>query len=163
MNRSTSRNSSSEARLKGKCFLCVARKFAEAVKDEEVFVYFAHHYNINKALRIIRKTSHELYDVEVSKLAGFVDYPPEPMIDILNTLKAAISEEHIDHVNDDPIILAHVPKDPKDKTKPRPVFPIDGHHRIAKAIKNGVETLKCYVLNEAETDKILTDVLKRKR
>lgn len=39
----------------------------------------------------------------------------------------------------------------------RYLMPIDGCHRIAKAIKLGNEFVLCAILSEADTDSILTD------
>ena len=161
---STSRNSSSKGVVPhDDCPLCNWWNAPKRSRGTEEFVYFAHYYVVDKAVRIIRKAPRELFDVEVDQLAGFVNYPAQPAIDILNTVRACIDERHVDHVNDDPIILAHVPRDRNDPSKPRPVLPIDGHHRIAKAIKNGIATLKAYVLTEAETDKIVVDVMRSGR
>ena len=71
--------------------------------------------------------------------------------------RTSVSEIHIDHVpdsKDDPIIFAYSLRREGEK---RTLVPIDGNHRIARAIKYSQPIVYAVVLSEEETDSILTD------
>jgi hypothetical protein len=123
--------------------------------------YFSHcwgliQYDVDAA-RLMGKDNREIHEVPIEKLAVFVDYPKkEGTIEIL---KISVDEKHVDHVNlDEPVILAFGMKARSDEpNKKRHLHPIDGTHRIAKAIKLGHKTVKCIILSEDETDMVMKD------
>lgn len=119
-------------------------------------------YNIDKARRIMKRSGRAAVDGAVSNLAPHVAYPKTDTIDIV---KIYVNDEHVDHVSlDEPVILAYDFKPrPGDEKTTRSLIIIDGAHRIAKAVKLGLPSLKCFVLTEEETDKVLTDNRPRKR
>jgi hypothetical protein len=112
-------------------------------------------YDVEKARGILAGRTPE--EVETSRLAGFVAYPK--LQGTIEICKHYVNESHIDHVNpDEPIILACVPRPREgDEDQSRPLLPIDGSHRIARAIKDGKELVKVVCLSEEESDEIITD------
>jgi hypothetical protein len=136
-----------------KCSWWVAKAAGE--RPPETFVYcFVYEYDVDKAREMTK--GREVHDVPTSQLAVFVDYPREE--GKINILRTYIDDKHIDHVDmNEPVILAFNPPDRDDPTAKRAYMPIDGSHRIARAIKEGAATIKCVVLSEEETDKILKD------
>lgn len=136
------------------CEKCKWWQTPEKDRGYEEFVYWLCIYDINKARRMLKDTTREVHELPTEQLAAYVNYPASMMIDLV---KATIDENHIDHVDDTPIILAWTPKPRGDDNPKRLALPIDGHHRIAKAIKHNQPTVKCYLLTEEETDSIITD------
>jgi hypothetical protein len=108
------------------------------------------------AARAMVKDGREVHEVPTTQLQEFIDYPQKP--GVMQILKTHVDEQHVDHVDlNEPVILAFNPPDREDKTTKRCYMPIDGNHRIAKAVKTGAATVKCVILSEEETDKILKD------
>lgn len=108
-------------------------------------------FNIDKARQLVAD-GRPVREVPTAKLAEFTSYTGIPGKERI--LAAHVDEEHIDHVpdsKDDPVILAW---SPKIRNKPRLCLPIDGHHRIARAVKHNQPTVYVVVLTEKETDKI---------
>ena len=123
---------------------------------EEVFRLFKGMavYDVDKA-REITKDGRKVYEVETSNVAGWVSYTGDPKT--FNLLAARVCEQHIDHVPDskeDPIIFAY---SLRREGEERSLMPIDGHHRIARAIKYKQFFVYAFALSEDETDSILTD------
>jgi len=113
-------------------------------------------YDVDKAREIVKdgRTVHEL---DTNAVAQWVSYTGNPRT--FNLLATAVCEEHIDHVPDskkDPVIFAYS-LTPREEGKKRGLMPIDGNHRIARAVKHGQPTVYAVVLSEEETDRILTD------
>lgn len=114
-------------------------------------------YDIDKAREFV-KDGRQVHEFPTEQLDGFVDYSDDPTR--FKALTTCTNWDHIDHVSDskdDPIIVALSLKPrTKDESK-RFHLPIDGHHRIAKAIKHKQPIVYGVVLTEEETDQILTD------
>lgn len=124
--------------------------------NKEVFVFcFYHEYNIDQAKQIVN--GRKPIVVKIDNLRQHVDYPRKDE-NKLFSLACSVDEEHIDHVPDIPIIMAYTPAGVLMNNQ-RCIFPIDGHHRIAKNIKKKRKTIRAYVLTIKETDSILRNVL----
>lgn len=112
-------------------------------------------YDVDKAREIV-KDGRQVHEVETSLVAQWVSYTGVP--GTFNVLATGVNEDHIDHVLDskeDPIIFAYSIRW-KEEQK-RALIPIDGNHRIAKAIKYSQPFVYAVMLSEEETDGILTD------
>lgn len=135
-------------------------KSCESFKNkdfEEVFIFcYFYYYNINNAKKLIGNRKPKTF--KVSQLKQFVDYPRSDKIEFFS-VACSIDENHLDHVSDDPIILAYTPAGVLLDNK-RCSFPIDGHHRLAKYIRDNKKTIKGHLLTEKETDSILKDYSK---
>ncbi len=110
-------------------------------------------YDVDKA-REMAKDGRDIHEVPTIDIAGWVSYNLEGKMFFGRT---SVSEAHIDHVpdsKDDPIIFAHSLRREGEK---RTLVPIDGNHRIARAIKYSQPFVYAVVLSEEETDSILTD------
>jgi len=116
-------------------------------------------YDIDKA-REMTKDGRAVHEIETSRVAQWVSYTGVP--GTFNILATSVHEQHIDHVpdsKDDPIIFAHSLRHEGQK---RGFMPIDGNHRIAKAIKYKQPFVYAVALSEEETDRILKDNRPRK-
>lgn len=114
-------------------------------------------YDVDAARKIV-KDGREVYEVQTEKLAGFVSYTGIP--NTFNALASYVNENHIDHVpdsKDDPVILAYSHKPRTGDDWKRHYQPIDGSHRISRAIKYKHPVIYVVCLTEEETDGLLTD------
>lgn len=140
---------------KAACTLCAFWEKPEGERGSEEFVYCfgIAKYDVEGAKKIITDSPRDVWEVPTAKLAGFVDYPEGS-----SSWGTHVNAEHVGHVNMDvPIILAYTIK-PRDKDDaPRKLMPIDGSHRIARAVRDNIPIMKCHTLTEEETDKILID------
>lgn len=119
----------------------------------ERFSFGLAEYNIDKAREMV-KDGREIHEVPTINVADWVSYNLEGKMFFGRIL---VSENHIDHVpdsKDDPVIFAHSLRREGEK---RTLIPIDGNHRIARAIKYSHPVVHAVVLSEEETDSILTD------
>lgn len=110
-------------------------------------------YDVDKAREIV-KDGRDIHEVPTTDVANWVSYNLEGKMFFGRIL---VSETHIDHVpdsKDDPIIFAYSLRREGEK---RNLVPIDGNHRIARAIKYSQPLVYAVVLSEEETDSILTD------
>ena len=115
-------------------------------------------YDVDKAREIV-KDGREIHEVPTIDVAEWVSYN---LYGKLFFGRNYVSETHIDHVLDsseDPVIFAY--SLPREGEK-RALMPIDGNHRIARAIKYSQPLVYAVVLSEEETDSILTDNRPRK-
>lgn len=83
-------------------------------------------------------------EIDVSVLADQVDYPKT---DSINLMAAAINDDHLDHVDLTVPLLLGILRYPEDHLSH--VF-LDGHHRVARAIRDGIEKLPCKLIGEAD-------------
>ena len=127
-------------------------------------------YDIDKARQFVKQPGRIVYDMATEQLAPFQSYTG--IAGTFRVLTTSVDERHIDHVpdsKDDPIIVGQTLKPRNSEESPRANMPIDGHHRIAKAVKHNHPLVYFYFLTEEETDQILTDnrdplpIKKRKR
>lgn len=110
-------------------------------------------YDVDKAREMV-KDGREIHEVPTINVAEWVSYNLEGKCLVGRT---SVSETHIDHVpdsQDDPVIFAYSLRREGEK---RTLMPIDGNHRIARAIKYNQQFVYAVVLSEEETDSILTD------
>ena len=125
-------------------------------------------YDIDKAREMV-SDGREVFQIETERLAGIVSYTGDPTK--FNLLAVDVNENHIDHVSDsqdDPIILGYTLKPrPRHKKDPlQTVLPIDGHNRIARAVKRKQPMIHAFLLTPEESDQIVIDnrnLLRRKR
>lgn len=116
-------------------------------------------YDIDKAKKII-SDERPVFQLSTNDLQGFQSYTGVP--GRFNAMSTDVDENHIDHVSDsidDPIILAYSLKPfPTRKNKSKRFrMPVDGHHRIAKAVKYNQPFVYGFLLSEEESDSIITD------
>jgi len=117
-------------------------------------------YDITKAEKFVK--AEDIGEIPIEKLSPLVDYPRNPQDIMGDMTKVPVCIEHLDHIDmTKPIILAYRPKDFEEGK--RKILVVDGHHRIARAIRDGLKSLQAYLLSEEETDKILTDNRPKKR
>lgn len=122
--------------------------------EGEIFKYLFGVYDIDKAKKIV-SDGREAYDAPISQLAQFISDPRTPKI--ITPFTVGVNIEHAKHVPmDKPIILAYSLA-PRSKSHKRTMMPIDGHHRIARAILEGRKTLQVFLLTMEETDSILEE------
>lgn len=103
--------------------------------DDEYFQYGGTSYDVRQAKRILHQNPRAIVDFPISEgIQNFLDrigFTPEPSKKIdLN----------------DPIICID--------TGYKVPTPIDGYHRIEKALKNGINSIPAYVLTPKETESI---------
>lgn len=118
-------------------------------------------YDVDRAREMVRD-GRKVWEVDTNTVAGWVSYTGDTVK--FNVLANAVRPEHIDHVTDsvnDPVIFAYAPK-PREEGQKRAILPIDGNHRIARAIKYHQPVVYAVALTEEETDSILTDNRPRK-
>lgn len=111
-------------------------------------------YDVDKARQMV-EDGREIHEVPTINVAGWVSYNLEGEIFLGRNL---VMEDHIDHVPDsreDPIVFAHSFR--HEEGKKRRLVPIDGNHRIARAIKYKQPIVYAVVLSEDETHGILAD------
>ena len=111
-------------------------------------------YDVDKARQMV-KDGREVHEVPTVNVAEWVSYNLEGK---LFFGRNHVHENHIDHVSDsleDPVIFAYSFR--YEEGQKRNLMPIDGNHRIAKAIKYKQPVVYAVILNEEETDSILTD------
>jgi hypothetical protein len=112
-------------------------------------------YDVDKGYRIAAEEKVELETVPVSILQNIVQYPKrsDGKFDLF---LVQIDEEHLDHVDPDkPLLFAREP--PPEDGRIRRSMLIDGHHRLARAIRDGKETISGYSLSDAQTNRIMRD------
>lgn len=121
--------------------------------EEEYFHFVSRRYNVKKAKEIIVKTPREVDVMGLSGVANMVQRPKrneQGQIVSFSIGGISVDWDRIDTTNeidlDFPTILAnHGNGD---------YLPIDGWHRIAKAVDMGQESLPVVVLSEEETKQV---------
>lgn len=113
-------------------------------RPHETFILLLWEWDIDRARKLAPV---EEGMVEVAKLAKLIDYPKGNTI---NLFSVAINEGHIDHVPlDAPLLFGTMTHESGDSHS----LLIDGHHRLARAIKEGVKTLPYHLLSAAQLTK----------
>jgi hypothetical protein len=119
------------------------------VRGPEQFVSFRWVYDVEEAKRIV-KDGRTVFDCPAEKLGLFVAVGEHEG----DLLRHYVSKQHALHVPmDEPVIMAYSPPIGEG---PRFLMPIDGSHRIARAVLDGTAMMKAFVLSVEETDRILT-------
>ena len=135
------------------CKLC--QFFANPKRGHEGFQMLTLYWDVDAGYELAR--DREVHQAPLyPNLARLVEWPPDP-VDI-DLFKVHVDEGHLDHVDmTRPILVSHVPSGlgltGDDMARPKV---IDGHHRIARAIRDGLETVPYVMLTEAESDLICT-------
>jgi len=107
-------------------------------------------FNIDKAKELAKDK--EVCEAETVIFKDIIAYPP--IRGKLYVFRIAVNADHIDRVDmEKPIIIVPKPLRFGDGD-----MVIDGHHRIARAIRDGIKTLKCVVLTVEEMNSILYPV-----
>jgi hypothetical protein len=119
------------------------------VHTTEIFKYFHRSFDISKAWQMITKDRAKAC-VQVSTLKNtlgliHVDSKTEHPVDLSVPLLAVDISQRT--------FLGFDPKEKDGDGRARMI--IDGWHRVAKALEEGVESLDVYVLNEEETKEIM--------
>lgn len=117
-------------------------------------------FNIEKTRQLIEKLGLAAEPIDVEQLRPFVQWPPPspptseggsrsmPIFSVW----ARINYDHVPHVDPSvPIILATFDIDGTGARQ----FPIDGHHRIARAFRDGSRVMLAYVLDERATRTVM--------
>ena len=116
---------------------------------DEFFTFFASRFDVTKAKEIIRDNPRKIMQMGLSGVAKMVTRPKEGSINLM----MRIDWEKIDAAEPTydlnfPVIVAMISDDEGG------MLPIDGWHRIAKAVEEGREWLPAVVLTEEETKRI---------
>jgi hypothetical protein len=89
-------------------------------------------------------------EADVALFKDIIAYPP--VEGKIYVLRISINEGHLDHVDmTKPIIIVPRPK----VTLAEGDIVIDGHHRIARAMRDGLKTIKFVVLTREETQTLI--------
>jgi len=127
--------------------------------EEESFFFASHRYDINKAKQILKvrqdKGKEVIDTVPVASLKDFISEPGKHQV-----LKFYVDWDRITENPDQfdltvPLIMAITPEACKQGDQVNTAMPIDGYHRIALAVIQGVEELPYVILNKKETRSIL--------
>lgn len=116
-------------------------------------------FNITRALKIIDELRLVPESVDIEYVRPFVIWPKPPeaaqtarSFSPINLMTRRLNYDHVAHVDPTaPIIMATFEID---DSGPQ-ISPIDGHHRIARALQDGRTEIPAYVLNVSMTKKIM--------
>lgn len=121
---------------------CKSCKYWDTKRHSETFVFVGYEIDVDKAKEIV-SDGREVREYPVAELANLIDYPKKD--GQIKAFVIHIDDDHVDHVDlDIPIILAPGPSG-------KSHLVIDGHHRIAKAVKEQRETIGYCMLTSEET------------
>jgi len=113
----------------------------------ETFYFWNASFDVEKAKELAK--NHKVCVADTACFKDIVAYPP--IEGKIYVLRISVNAEHLDHVSmEEPIILVPKPKRLGDNE-----MVIDGHHRIARAIRDGIKTLKYVLLTAEEMNSIL--------
>ena len=115
-------------------------------------------FNIDRARKLIDELGLIPQPIETEQLRSFVTWPKPPEVNEagqqVNHIPrwASINYEHVAHVDRTvPIIIATFELDGTGRHH----GPIDGHHRIARALRDGQLEIPAFILDEQRTKKIM--------
>jgi len=121
--------------------------FQDKDRCPETFRFWNAEFDIDKAKELAK--GKQVFEAETVLFKDIVAYPPIP--GKIYVMRISVDEGHIDHVDLSlPIILV-----PKPKRFGDGEMVIDGHHRIARAMRDNVKNLKCVMLTREEMNGIL--------
>jgi hypothetical protein len=144
-----------------KCSHCSFFEKEDRPHETFVFLWGALVWDIDKAKEIV--AGREPQQDDIAKVSEVVDYPvfrdadgkEKWRIDRIHVL-----EEHLDHVDpNEPIIIGWMPSWGESKG----AIVLDGHHRIARNIRDKTGRIFIHVLSQEESDSICTDNRPRPR
>ena len=114
----------------------------------ETFYFWNASFDVEKAKELAK--NHKVCVADTACFKDVVAYPPIP--GKIHVMRISVNPEHLDHVDTSiPIILVPNPK----RFGATGEMVIDGHHRIARAIRDGVKELKYVILTVEEMNSIL--------
>lgn len=132
------------------CSVCEEFKSAKAHEQFYLSLPYPMTFDITKAEQILKDTPHEVMEAATSLFKDIIAYPP--VEGKIYCLRIGINEGHLDHVDmSKPIIIVQRPA----ATLQDGDLVIDGHHRIARAMRDGLKMIKCVVLTQEETQSLL--------
>lgn len=136
--------------------------FEDQNREHETFVYGwgTWSWDIDEAKKIVE--GREPKKADINDVREAVDYPIQKNEDGTQTIridKIHVCEEHLDHVDpDQPIIIGWWPSWTNLDTN----LVLDGHHRIARNIRDETGRIFFHLLTREESDSICTDNRKYK-
>ena len=140
-----------------KCPHCEWWKREDRPHETFRFGWGAFEWDVDKAKEIV--AGREPQETDIANVANAVDYPVEKTEDGVEHWRidrVHVLEEHVDHVDpDEPIILGWYPAEMETKGN----VVLDGHHRIARNIKDGTGRIFYHLLTQEESDSICTSHL----
>jgi hypothetical protein len=114
------------------------RWWADGDRPHETFICMLWEWDVDKAHEVAPPEKHE---IDTAQVAVIVDYPRKEGM-IRRPLRVPVDEAHLGHVPlDRPILIGMLEGGP---------IVIDGHHRIARAVRDGVAKLKYRLLSEEQ-------------
>lgn len=112
----------------------------------ETFRFFTWLVDVQKAKQILAGKKKPLSgEIQVSDVSPLVGAPEKIVMGVRVDWDRVQNDKTIDLTV--PVILAY--------TEHGNIFPIDGWHRIAKAVLQGVKTLPCLIVNKTDSKKIV--------
>jgi hypothetical protein len=114
----------------------------------ETFEFLFDVWNVDRAKQIIKDKPRPIQELDLEPLKALVGSPPEPGKPKILVFGVRINwtKAMSDDVNlDDPILMAYGHKK---------FIPIDGWHRIAKALWKGLKTLPAMKLTKEESKQV---------
>ncbi len=112
-------------------------------RPAETFIWITWEWDIDKLKKLKPKQEGV---IQVDKWKDCIDYPIIP--NVIRPFRVHVDPIHVEHVDlSVPVILGLL--DNMDNTKSFPIM-VDGHHRLGKAIKEGLETLPCILYDEKQ-------------
>lgn len=127
--------------------------------EYEMFDFMDVSYDINAAKRLLKeKQAAGKLEIEMTPLAPLAEFVPIPgkfqaFKNFVNWSKIEETPDHFDLSI--PVILAYTPGSLKRGAKHKVVMPVDGNHRIAKAVLDGATEIPVVVLSPKETKQII--------
>lgn len=110
------------------------------VTDFENFSFMGHRFDVRAAKRIITEAPRQIMNVRPADVGA--------MLGMIRTVPHLVDSADLTH----PIVVATL--GPKTKDEPAAYLPIDGWHRLARAVRDKVESIPAVLLTAAETDRI---------
>lgn len=122
-----------------------------AMSSDEYFTFLTARYNVTTAKEIVRGRD-PTEEIGVDAWASQLLSPdPEEEPDKILAMRISVNWEHVPNVDlREPVILAWF----FGKTSSGHIL-IDGHHRLAKARREGVPSLQAHVLTKEESKGVL--------
>jgi hypothetical protein len=126
------------------CHHCDWWKRSDRPHETFLWGWKQYEWDIDMAKEIVAD-GREVYSCPIERLKSAVDYPVVP--GQFSLIGVGVLEEHLDHVDPTmPIILGRIPGQTG-------VLPFDGHHRIARCIRDNIPEIPCVILTEEESER----------
>jgi hypothetical protein len=145
---------------------CKSCKFwQDPNRGHESFNLLMYSWNIDEAKKILAARPRESVEVPLASVRGLIDYPPKP--DGASIMSVWVDTDHVSHVDTTiPGIMGYLPISvplvgKTNDASNRHRWPIDGYHRIARAIDLGLTTVPMLMLTAEESDWICRELGQR--